>query len=138
MQRNKSRGEILYQYNSNTIIIVYIFQIDIFQMILLTMHLLISSGTLLARGNLDGIFGFCSYIEVVTTEELPCRVRYDCGDIPRTRWVSRLFHNLLALWVYKLIQRLLAQLSMMTSSNGNIFRVTGHLCGEFTGDDAEL
>ena len=28
---------------------------------------------------------------------------------------------------------------MMTSSNGNIFRVTGHLCGEFTGPrDAEL
>ena len=27
----------------------------------------------------------------------------------------------------------LVQLSMMTSSNGNIFRVTGHLCGEFTG-----
>ena len=24
--------------------------------------------------------------------------------------------------------------TMMTSSNGNIFRVTGHLCGEFTGD----
>ena len=24
-------------------------------------------------------------------------------------------------------------LSMMTSSNGNIFHVTGHLCGEFTG-----
>ena len=23
--------------------------------------------------------------------------------------------------------------SMMTSSNGNIFRVTGHLCGQFTG-----
>ena len=23
--------------------------------------------------------------------------------------------------------------SMTTSSNGNIFRVTGHLCGEFTG-----
>ena len=22
---------------------------------------------------------------------------------------------------------------MMTSSNGNIFRITGHLCGEFTG-----
>ena len=31
---------------------------------------------------------------------------------------------------------------LMTSSNGNIFRVTGHLCGEFTGhtkaSDAEL
>ena len=25
------------------------------------------------------------------------------------------------------------QPSMMTSSNGNIFRITGHLCGEFTG-----
>ena len=24
--------------------------------------------------------------------------------------------------------------AMMTSSNGNIFRVTGHLCGEFTGE----
>ena len=27
----------------------------------------------------------------------------------------------------------LCQSAMMTSSNGNIFRVTGHLCGEFTG-----
>ena len=26
------------------------------------------------------------------------------------------------------------QLHMMKSSNGNIFRVTGPLCGEFTGD----
>ena len=24
--------------------------------------------------------------------------------------------------------------NMMTSSNGNIFHVTGHLCGEFTGN----
>ena len=23
--------------------------------------------------------------------------------------------------------------TMVTSSNGNIFRITGHLCGEFTG-----
>ena len=28
----------------------------------------------------------------------------------------------------------LCQNHMMTSSDGNIFRVTGHLCGEFTGD----
>ena len=27
----------------------------------------------------------------------------------------------------------IASFGMMTSSNGNIFRVTGHLCGEFTG-----
>ena len=29
---------------------------------------------------------------------------------------------------------LLVRYHMMTSSNGNIFRVTGHLCGEFTGE----
>ena len=28
---------------------------------------------------------------------------------------------------------IIAQWNMMTSSNGNIFRITGHLCGEFTG-----
>ena len=27
---------------------------------------------------------------------------------------------------------------MMTSSNGNIFRVTGYLCGEFTGPESEF
>ena len=31
-------------------------------------------------------------------------------------------------WVF-----LYCDISMMTSSNGNFFRVTGHLCGEFTG-----
>ena len=31
------------------------------------------------------------------------------------------------------IQGCIPQFSMMTSSNGNIFRVTGPLCGEFTG-----
>ena len=43
-----------------------------------------------------------------------------------------------SLW-YDIIQQENAEESwpdlelMMTSSNGNIFRVTGHLCGEFTG-----
>ena len=32
-----------------------------------------------------------------------------------------------------LSRHLSVRLDMMTSSNGNIFRVTGHLCGEFTG-----
>ena len=30
-------------------------------------------------------------------------------------------------------EELKTRTTMMTSSNGNIFRVTGHLCGEFTG-----
>ena len=33
----------------------------------------------------------------------------------------------------RLIQLSLCMIFMMTSSNGNIFRATGHLCGEFTG-----
>ena len=34
-------------------------------------------------------------------------------------------------WCFKSLHGFLQ--FMMTSSNGNIFRVTGHLCGEFTG-----
>ena len=56
--------------------------------------------------------------------------------------------NLLVM-IYQLVEFVINQvrLRMMTSSNGNIFRVTGHLCGEFTGprwiphtkaNDAEL
>ena len=35
--------------------------------------------------------------------------------------------------IQPLYSTLLPEHIMMTSSNGNIFRVTGHLCGEFTG-----
>ena len=37
----------------------------------------------------------------------------------------------LSKWRYQMIY--LAMHTIMTSSNGNIFRVTGYLCGEFTG-----
>ena len=33
----------------------------------------------------------------------------------------------------KIVKIMIAPMYMMTSSNGNIFRITGHLCGEFTG-----
>ena len=62
-------------------------------------------------------------------------------------WIVYLFgednHNYLSgeLWSNLLLQFIawysevlaLTYHCMMTSSNGNIFRVTGHLCGEFTG-----
>ena len=35
--------------------------------------------------------------------------------------------------ILHLLQQFRCIYTMMTSSNGNIFRVTGHLCGEFTG-----
>ena len=36
--------------------------------------------------------------------------------------------------VLKIISRKCWYLTMMSSTNGNIFRVTGHLCGGFTGE----
>ena len=36
-------------------------------------------------------------------------------------------------YILMLIIIILYVLDMMTSSNGNVFRVTGHLCGKFTG-----
>ena len=47
------------------------------------------------------------------------------------------------LYIFALLQEVIKEsppsnarisIYMMTSSNGNVFRVTGHLCGEFTGD----
>ena len=37
-------------------------------------------------------------------------------------------------WHHNLYIMFLTELFMITSSDGNIFRVTGHFCGEFTGD----
>ena len=45
--------------------------------------------------------------------------------VPDEHRESHCFHSPVWYWHNNL---------MMTSSNGNIFRVTGHLCGEFTGD----
>ena len=49
---------------------------------------------------------------------------------------SRIFYDVLYFfrqWVVFTMNPLMFLDKMMTSSNGNIFRVTGHLCGEFTG-----
>ena len=48
-------------------------------------------------------------------------------------WLSwmQIFVTREAIWQWFL--RVISSLLMMTSSNGNIFRVTGPLCGEFTG-----
>ena len=47
-------------------------------------------------------------------------------------WCNEPRHQQPCYWrIYSTV--LIFQHPMMTSSNGNIFRVTGHLCGEFTG-----
>ena len=65
----------------------------------------------------------------VTSKECQIDVVWSLG--------SSLWTNVIRLWhitLYPVINIFdMAPYSMMTSSNGNIFRVTGHLCGEFTG-----
>ena len=51
-----------------------------------------------------------------------CKLLRNLSDTSAAGWLRRL-----ASW------RALGRFYMMTSSNGNIFCVTGHLCGEFTG-----
>ena len=53
---------------------------------------------------------------------------------PYRTWWHSMFMHILQLGEHSrsIVPRTMLN-SMMTSSNGNIFRVTGHLCGEFTG-----
>ena len=52
------------------------------------------------------------------------------------KWVFHSWKYILHYWASasSMELRCFSLLAMMTSSNGNIFRVTGPLCGEFTGD----
>ena len=72
-----------------------------------------------------------------------CRDRPDYLNILINRFINRYVSEInkndtvLTLWAFidvYLHQRIFSLYKvMMRSSNGNIFRVTGHLCGEFTG-----
>ena len=54
---------------------------------------------------------------------------YKCLIYIKTTFIWDIFYNP----AYIASQTVQITFYMMTSSNGNIFRVTGHLCGEFTG-----
>ena len=49
------------------------------------------------------------------------------------RWIMQKYTTRLSVWHIIQLSLSLRWRHMMTSSNGNIFRVTGPLCGEFTG-----
>ena len=61
------------------------------------------------------------------TEKRDCFIRLICISSHALAYISQ---DLLGVRC----KHAMTNLSMMTSSNGNIFRVTGHLCGEFTGE----
>ena len=52
---------------------------------------------------------------------------YLCICVTRPHWVNG------PLWEDSICQKWISSQRMKTSSNGNILRVTGHLCGKFTG-----
>ena len=68
---------------------------------------------------------------------VPAHSTLSCNCLAQVIWLIVVTY-LLIIWTVlskrlKLYFDMLINLSTMTSSNGNIFRVTGHLCGEFTG-----
>ena len=70
------------------------------------------------------------YLKVTWSFILPMLQKQECRSIQKCpkHW------HLLILTMHALINGDdKNEPTMMTSSNGNIFRVTGHLCGEFTG-----
>ena len=94
--------------------------------------------------------------ELVSLKKITCLLK-DClvytsltfcfNDVERFQiWVRSRSCSSLVTWFYyhqntctkwiRFSEKILCvhiSLAMMTSSNGDIFRVTGHLCGEFTG-----
>ena len=94
--------------------------------------------------NVISVIGKHSWIRqrtpfVLFQRKLPCFYRLCCSHwlmFISALWCS-LHQNMLmaALCGGMLLSKVRQQVGkcMMTSSNGNIFRVTGHLCGEFTG-----
>ena len=60
-------------------------------------------------------------------------IRICATNIPFTCFIVYCARSLIVFYKYITYVILNFGHNMMTSSNGNIFRVTGHLCGEFTG-----
>ena len=70
----------------------------------------------------DGIFILCQYNGCLRSTSISFAALCDCKRCSSTAiYACFTFCCAFFVWV------------MMTSSNGDIFRVTGHLCGEFTG-----
>ena len=57
----------------------------------------------------------------------------DAGTLRSAKRIAGLLSQMASLYMHVVNDRLICHTCMMTSSNGIIFRVTGPLCGEFTG-----
>ena len=69
----------------------------------------------------------CSWSCLVAAYDDDDNYNYENGNCKGNIYMFAKMYDTLATGVHQVM------LIMMTSSNGNMFRVTGHLCGEFTG-----
>ena len=78
----------------------------------------------------ERLIGKCAETFRRTERQPEGRLNDKAFPTPRSNSVNVVGMWLLSISLSKLVK---SYCYMMTSSNGNIFRVTGHLCGEFTG-----
>ena len=93
-----------------------------------------SSDVIWANGrhiSLDSLFN--SFFMLTTKEKSMFRIigSFNCEGNPNSLHKGSTMPSAFPVTRHVLSQRCL--ICLMTSSNGNIFRVTAHLCGEFTG-----
>ena len=76
-----------------------------------------------------------SYFRVKSLEMTNNRQNLMYKDMNKSKnWENKNLSSIRYLWFCKvMLSNLMSRWIMMTSSNGNIFRVTGPLCAEFTG-----
>ena len=74
--------------------------------------------------NMTGFLDWCSWYSGLQLEITIATMKHTmCLNL----------NNSYALLIFRSCHQISTQIIMMTSSNGNIFRVTGLLCGKFTG-----
>ena len=81
-------------------------------------------GQSIASQSINQSIGPCNYYNIML---------HPCENLKPTYSISFIISSFEQNTAFSLPRSLPHFKAMMTSSNGNIFRVTGHLCGEFTG-----
>ena len=72
-------------------------------------------------------------LHISSTSNLKHTKLYNFDNYFGTTWSINQQAAPTSIWVVRVIMECRDAQRMMTSPNGNIFRLTGHLCGEFTG-----
>ena len=80
--------------------------------------------------NVKTTYGICDLIMLIRCQAITWTNVY---FLSVEHWTLKCQWHLIWNFIVNKLNRKMSSANMMTSSNGNIFRVTGPLCGEFTG-----